>query len=223
MAVIAIDGPAGSGKSTTAKLVAKELGFIYVDTGAMYRAVALESINRKANLSDASEIAEIATQLKIHFKEKEDGQHIFLDDKDVSEEIRRNEVSEAASIIATYTGVRKHLVKIQQDIGRHNNVVMEGRDIGTVVFPEAEVKIFMIATYPTRAERRQSDLVKKGEEIKIPALVNQLKERDLRDSSREDSPLMKTEESIVIDTTLLTIEEQVSKVVNIAREKLNLK
>ena len=222
MSIIAIDGPAGSGKSTTARLVAKKLGFIYIDTGAMYRVVAYATLKSGISIEDETSIANLASNLKISFREGLEKQLVFLNNEDVSKEIRTSEVSEAASIIAIYSQVRKILVEMQQRMGKNCNAVMEGRDIGTVVFPQAELKIFLIATYPTRACRRQRDLIKKGEEIKIPALVNQLKKRDKRDKERQDSPLKKAPDAVELDTTLLTINEQVDKVVELAKVRLNL-
>ncbi len=223
VAVIAIDGPAGSGKSTTARLVAHDLGFIYIDTGAMYRAAALSALRVGIDINNEEAVTMNTVNISIAFRDSANGQRVILNNADVTDEIRTTEVSDAASKIATYSRVRRQLVKLQREMGQTQDSVMEGRDIGTVVFPKAEVKIFLVASYPTRAGRRQMDLISHGEEIDIPHLVKQLEDRDRRDKGRADSPLLKAADAIEIDTTLLTIEEQVEIVKGIARARLLIK
>jgi CMP/dCMP kinase len=218
--IIAIDGPAGSGKSTTAKLVAKELNLIYVDTGAMYRAVALKVLKTDCKFDEIEKITKIVKAIKVHFERIVDEQHIFLNDDDVSEEIRTPEVTNASSPISAIPVVREVMVELQRKLGKNGGVVMEGRDIGTVVFPEADFKFFLIASLGERAKRRFSEMQKKGINVDLYELEKEILARDVRDSSRNDSPLVKAKDAIEIDTTGLSIEEQVNNILRIVKDKL---
>lgn len=217
---IAIDGPAGSGKSTTAKLVAKELGLQYVDTGAMYRAVALKILKTNTDPNDIDKISKLVKDIDISFKTDNNELKIFLDGEDVTEAIRNPEVTNLSSPISAIPSVREAMVNLQKNLGKNGGVVMEGRDIGTVVMPDADIKIFLIASLHERTKRRHLELQKKGIEKDFYELEKEILARDVRDSSREISPLTKAPDAIEIDTTNLTIEEQVEKIVSIAKERM---
>lgn len=206
--IIAIDGPAGSGKSTTAKLLAKKLGYLYIDTGAMYRAVTLFAIKNNI-LNDENKIIELASELEIELKLEDGITKVFVNGKDVSEEIRSLEVNQNVSPVSKIEGVRKILVEKQKQIGKNGGVVMEGRDITTVVFPNADVKVFLTASIDERARRRALEFAQKGQEVDIEKVKQNILERDRIDSSRSVSPLTKSPDAIEVDTSNLTIEEQV--------------
>jgi len=219
--VVAIDGKAGSGKSTTAKGVAKRLNFFYLDTGAMYRAFTLKYIKAGGNKNiDLELIKDLLTHTEIELIQKNSELQIYLDGVDVSKEIRTPEVNELVSPISAIKEVRDWMVKKQQEIAKGKNIVCEGRDMATVVFPEAQVKIFMDADLSTRAERRRKELQEKGVEISFEESLDNLKYRDDYDSNREHSPLKKADDAIVIDTTNLTIEQEIELVEKIVRERL---
>ncbi|BDQ01459.1 (d)CMP kinase [Ignavibacterium sp.] len=206
--IIAIDGPAGSGKSTTAKLLAKKLGYLYIDTGAMYRAVTLYAIKNNI-LNDEEKIIELASKLNIELK-FEDGQtKVNVNGKDVTEEIRSLEVNQNVSPVSKIEGVRKILVQKQKEMGKNGGVVMEGRDITTVVFPNADVKIFLTASIDERARRRALEFAQKGQQVDIEKVKQNILERDRIDSSRDVSPLTKSPDAVEIDTSNLSIEQQV--------------
>jgi len=211
--VIAIDGPAASGKSTTARMVAQKLGYLYIDTGAMYRAAGLKALRLGISFSDREAIAKMMEQTDISQKPSPLGPLTFLDGVDVSGLIRSPEVSQAASDISAITSVRQRLVALQQQMGREGGVVMEGRDISTVVFPTAEVKVFMKASIQQRACRRKAELEAKGMTMDLKELEKQIENRDRQDSQRADSPLTCTPDSLVIDTSTLTIDQQVEMVI----------
>lgn len=210
--MIAIDGPAASGKSTTAKLVAAKLGYLYIDTGAMYRALGLKARRLGIPFTDIPAIARMADETSIVQKPGGDDVVTYLDGLDVSCEIRTPEVSQLASDISTIPEVRRRLVAQQQEMGRDGGVVMEGRDISTVVFPDAEVKVYMEASVQERARRRLQELSHKGVAVTLEEVERQIRERDLQDSTRADSPLSKAPDALVIDTTGLSIEQQVELV-----------
>jgi cytidylate kinase len=210
--VIAIDGPAASGKSTTAKLVANRLGYLYIDTGAMYRAMGLKAGQLGIPISDSGSIAAMAEATVITQKPGRKGVTTFLDGRDVSREIRTPEASQLASDISTIPAVRRRLVAQQQEMGKDGGVVMEGRDITTVVFPEAEVKVYMEASVQETARRRQAELARKGMPATLAEIEEQIRARDRQDSTRADSPLLRAAGALVIDTTGLTIELQVEMV-----------
>lgn len=215
--IIAIDGPAGSGKSTTAKLLAKKLGYLYIDTGAMYRAVTLYAIKNNL-LDDEKKIIDLSNQLNIELK-FEDGQtKVSVNGKDVTEEIRSLEVNQNVSPVSKIEGVRKILVQKQKEMGKNGGVVMEGRDITTVVFPNADVKIYLTATIDERARRRALEFAQKGQQVDIEQVKQNILDRDRIDSSRDVSPLTKSPDAVEIDTSNLSIEQQVEQILEEAKK-----
>ncbi len=219
--IIAIDGPAGSGKSTTARLVAQKLGYIYIDTGAMYRALTLKVIEAGIDPKDENSIVELAEKTKIELLYQNGNLKVMLDDKDVTEKIRTPEVTSLVSIVSAHPKVRDVMVKKQRELGKNGGVVMDGRDIGTVVFPDADLKIFMNADIKERAKRRQKEMQMQGFDADIEELVKEIEERDKLDSTREVGPLKKANDAVEIDTTNLTIDEQVDLVLRLAYELIN--
>ena len=207
--IIAIDGPAATGKSTTAKALAQRLAFTYLDTGAMYRAVTLLTLRKKIKISENSDLVSLLEQFDLKIEQHENKILVFLNGEDVSDEIRRLDVTENVSRVSALSIVRKTLVKIQRKIANDQNCVVEGRDIGTVVFPNAEVKFYVVADYDVRAKRRLLDFKRLGEEKSIDNLIKEIKNRDKYDSERKDSPLLKANDAIEVDTTNMTIEQQV--------------
>ncbi|ROL58589.1 (d)CMP kinase [Bacteroidetes/Chlorobi group bacterium Naka2016] len=218
--IIAIDGPAGSGKSTTAKLLAQKLRYKYIDTGAMYRAVTLFWLRKNLPLEEKA-VCQILPEISIDLQYNNNGLSIFLNGEDVSEAIRLPEVTNFVSPISTFKCVREFLVEQQRTIGANGAVVMDGRDIGTVVFPNADLKIFLVASVEERVRRRLLELKQKGVAISPEEVRMQIIERDRIDSTRQHSPLQKALDAIEIDTTNLTIEEQVEKIYHLAIEKIN--
>ncbi len=218
--IIAIDGPAASGKSTTARLVAEQLGFLYVDTGAMYRAVALKVLERGYDLDAAESISQLVETTEVRLVRSKEGLRVFLDGRDVTEKIRKPEVSDAASAVSAIPKVREVLVREQRKMGESGGIVVDGRDIGTVVFPDADLKIYMVADVEERAKRRQRELLQKGggRAPDLNVLMQDIQERDKRDSSRALSPMKKAVNAIELDTTNLTIEGQVEFVLREARK-----
>ena len=214
---IAIDGPAGAGKSTIAKAVAKKLGFIYIDTGAMYRAVGVTALEKEIDPKDSERVISILNDIDMKIVSKEDGQHILI--KDVNGKIRTPQASMAASAVAVIPEVRLKLVDIQRQIASENCVVMDGRDIGTYVLPNAEIKIFLTASVEERAARRYKELVEKGEKCSLNDVVEDMIIRDKQDSEREFAPLKKADDSILLDTTHLDLEESVSAILKIVEER----
>lgn len=212
--VIAIDGPAGAGKSTTAKEVARRLGFTYVDTGAMYRAVTLATLEKDLSVEDDSGIAALAATADIEFRWIDTTHHTYLNGRDVTREIRSAEVAERVSPVSAIPGVRKVLVDRQREMRRQADIVMEGRDIGTNVFPDAEFKFFLQADLAVRARRRIKDYQKIGQELNQDQIIRELRQRDQIDSSREHSPLKRADDAIIVDTTHLKFSEQVDYIVN---------
>lgn len=218
--VVAIDGYSGCGKSSTARAVAKDLGFTYIDSGAMYRAATLHFLNHYLSPSNPQDVAKGLKTLEISFKINPDTgkQETYLNGINVEEEIRSMLVSEKVSEIATVKEIRRELVAQQKRLGKSKGVVMDGRDIGSVVFPDAELKIFMTADLETRAIRRQQELLEKGELVDLEDIKKNLAERDRIDSSRTESPLIKVCDAVEIDTSNLTFEEQVAQIVQRAKE-----
>ncbi|WP_331274087.1 (d)CMP kinase [Capillibacterium thermochitinicola] len=214
---IAIDGPAGSGKSTVAKRVADALGILYLDTGAMYRAVTLKALRAGLALDDEAALAKLAAATALEFKQTADGSyHLFMDGEDVSAQIRTAPVTKAVSAVSAVAGVREVLVKQQQRIGRQGGVVMDGRDIGTVVLPHADLKIFLTASLRERAYRRWLELQAKGDTVTIDEVEEDLKRRDAFDSGRSVAPLRPAPDSVTLDTTALSIEEVVERILALA-------
>ena len=222
---IAIDGFSSTGKSTVAKRLAKALGYIYVDTGAMYRAVTLHAM-RQGYIGDGflrkKELVEELKDLEISFKFNPDQgfAEVYLQGENVEKAIRTLDVSSYVSQIATISEVREQLVRQQQELGRHKGVVMDGRDIGSVVFPEAELKIFMTASAETRAQRRHLELLERGESVSYEDVLENVKSRDYIDSTRKDSPLKKTSDAIEIDNSHLSLEEQFQKLLELSKIKI---
>ena len=213
--VIAIDGPAGSGKSTTAKIVAERLGYTYLDTGAMYRALTYYALENKINPADEKKLAEIAEQLPLEFRRKDGANLVYLNGQDISSEIRTLEVTKNVSEVSAHFLVRKAMVAKQKELGKNGSIVAEGRDTTTVVFPDADLKIYMDASVKERARRRLLDLSKMGIESDLRKQEQDISRRDEYDSERQHSPLCTAEDAVVIDTTNLTIEKQVDRIVEL--------
>lgn len=219
--VIAIDGPAGAGKSTIAKLVAEKLGYIYIDTGAMYRAVTLEFLNSKKPYSDAL-VSDIAKNIDITFKREPDCNHVYVNKKEVTSLLRSSEVTKNVSKVSAVGEVRIAMVEAQRKIGSQGKVVMDGRDIGTVVFPKADIKIFLTASVEERAKRRFLELKSKGEKVNIEDLQKDIATRDKLDTEREVAPLRCAEDAIYLDTSSMNIDEVVNKILEISKESSNV-
>ena len=217
--VVAIDGPAGAGKSTVAKLLAERLSFSYLDTGALYRAATLKVIDENIDISDCNRVAAVVKGCKIYFSE--DGS-VLLDGRDVTERIRQPFINKSLSEVARNPSVRKFLGELQRKIAEGNNVVVEGRDSTTVVFPDAECKIYLDASIKVRAKRRHRELVKKGIEAELIQVEESIRKRDFADISRKDGPLKRAEDAVYVDTSDLTIEEVVKVLKGIVEERANV-
>jgi cytidylate kinase len=215
--VVTIDGPAAAGKSTTARAVARALGFLYVDTGALYRALALKVQNGGISPDDLSAVERCASDSELNLSGSADHPRVWLDGTDVSEEIRTPAVSELASRLAAQPGVRRRLVEIQRGLSERGRLVAEGRDLGTVVFPDADVKIYLDADLATRARRRYRELERRGIPVPLDEVRDELKRRDARDRGRTDSPLTVPPNAVVVDTSNLGIEQQVDAVLEAVR------
>ncbi|MCU0452193.1 MAG: (d)CMP kinase [Bacteroidetes bacterium] len=211
--VIAIDGPAASGKSTTARLVANALGYLHIDTGAMYRAVTLAVLRRGVDPSSADAVVQVAQSVRVELIPAPDGSHVLLDGEEVSSAIRKPEVTANVSAVSSYQPVRDLMVDLQRRLSAGGGAVLEGRDIGTVVLPQADLKIYMVANVSARAQRRQRDLAAAGIDADETALVHDIQERDRKDSTRLASPLRKAPDAMEVDTSDLTIEQQVQLIV----------
>ncbi|EOT42488.1 (d)CMP kinase [Enterococcus columbae] len=218
---IAIDGPASSGKSTVAKIIAKDFNYIYTDTGAMYRSVTYLALKYQVDFTDEKALVDLIHRYPITFKQAEGGQLVFVDGQDVTMAIRLPEVTQHVSQIAALKAVRQELVKQQQSIAKAGGVVMDGRDIGTVVLPDAQVKIFLNASVEERAQRRYKENMEKGIACDFDELKEAIAKRDYYDSHRENSPLKQASDAIAIDTTGMSIDEVVLAIENIAKQKLN--
>jgi CMP/dCMP kinase len=213
--IIAIDGPAGAGKSTIAKELARRLHYLYIDTGAMYRAIAWKVLQDEIELEDIARIGLIAAESRIELQGSVDELRVRIDDRDITAEIRTPQVSQTASIVSAIPAVRRALVAQQQEMGRVGNIVMEGRDIGTIVFPDAEVKIFLDASTEARANRRFAEDAQKGIAASVEETRAAIVSRDERDSSRADSPLAQADDAIYIDSSSFTVEEVIAQVMQI--------
>ena len=216
---IAIDGPAGAGKSTIAKKVAKELDFIYVDTGAMYRSMALYLIRKGVKAEEKNKIIELLPEIHVTLAYVEGEQHVYLNKEDVSSLIRNEEVSQMTSSVSTIPEVREALLSLQRNLAKENNVLMDGRDIGTCVLPNAELKIYLTASTKVRAKRRYDEMIEKGMECNLKELEASIKERDQRDINREIAPLKQAEDAVFLDTSDMNIEEVVSAIIRLVKER----
>lgn len=225
MISVAMDGPVGAGKSSVARESAKKLGFIYVDTGALYRGVALYTVRKGVSDNDesfAEKVEALLNEITVEIKIENGEQHIFLCGEDVSEEIRLPKISMAASSVSQIPAVRAFLLELQRDIAKKNNVLMDGRDIGTVVLPEAQVKIFITAAPEIRAKRRFEELVNKGVETTLEQVLGDLNRRDYQDSHRAAAPLKMAEGAVLLDTSDLTFEQSVESVVGLVKKAMQL-
>ena len=212
--IIAIDGPSGSGKTTTAKLLAERLKIMHMDTGAMYRAVTWGLLNEEINIEQSKHLNSFLNEMDIVFNESND---IFLNKRNISLKIRTKDITSKVSLVSSISEVRSALVRIQREMSKNIDFVIEGRDIGTVVFPNADFKFYLTADINIRAKRRKSDLKKIGEDFTVNEIKKQIEIRDLKDSTRENSPLKKAIDAIVIDTSTLTVNEQIEKIINIIK------
>lgn len=218
---IAIDGPAGAGKSTISKKVANELGYVYIDTGAMYRTVGLYLIEHGVDIKNEKEkVVEMLEDISIDMKTTPQGQLMFLNGEDVTSKIRTEQVSMAASLVAVIGEVRKKLVALQREFAGTRNVIMDGRDIGTHVFPDAECKIYLTASARARGERRYAENIEKGIPCDLEEVCKDIEARDLNDSTRKESPLKQADDAILLDTTELSLEESIEKATAIIKERI---
>lgn len=223
MIAIAIDGPAGAGKSTIAKKISAELGYVYVDTGALYRAIGLYAIRSGVPEQTEQYVVPLLPEIRVELKFIDHMQRVFLNAEDVSEAIRQNEVSMAASNVSAIPAVREFLFALQQQIARENNVIMDGRDIGTVVLPHADIKIFLTASPEDRAKRRHLELLQKGQEVDFDTLLQEIIERDHNDSTRAIAPLKKAEDAIAVDTSGNSLEESIALLTDLIKSHLQKK
>ncbi|EEG29255.1 cytidylate kinase [[Clostridium] methylpentosum DSM 5476] len=220
MISVAIDGPAGAGKSTIARAAAAQLGFIYVDTGALYRSIGLFAVQKKIDFAQKNDIIALLGQIDVELTFVDGEQRVLLCGEDVSDEIRSPEVSMAASVVSAIPEVRSFLFDLQKDMAKHNNVVMDGRDIGTVVLPKAQVKIFLTASPEVRAKRRCLELEQKGERVSYEDVLADIRQRDYNDTHREIAPLKQAEDAVLVDTSELTLEESVQTLTGLIRSRL---
>lgn len=220
MIAVAIDGPAGAGKSTIARKVSEEIGFIYVDTGALYRTIGYYAILHNIDPEDKDKISACLDNIKITLKFNQGKQCVFIGDIDVSDKIRTPEISMAASAVSAIPSVRKFLLDLQKNLALENNVIMDGRDIGTVVLPNADIKIFLTASSEERAKRRYADLKIKDKDIKFQDVLNDIKQRDFNDINREIAPLKPADDAIIVDTTGESLEQSVSRLSSLIRERI---
>ena len=218
--IIAIDGPAGSGKSTVAKKVAKELGFLYIDTGAMYRALTLKAIAKGVDFKNEEALIGLSKNMDIELEDSSDSLKVYLDKKDVSQEIRTMEVTKKVKVLAALKGVRENMAKLQRKLGQSSSgAVLEGRDIGTVVFPKAAHKFYLDASFETRAMRRFKELEEKGFSVSLDEIKKDVKQRDATDMTREVAPLKKAEDALAIDTTEMTIKDVTEKILGAVKSR----
>lgn len=219
---IAIDGPAAAGKSTVAKIVAENLSYIYIDTGAMYRSLTFKAIENGIDIDNEAALADLLRATTIELKPGEVGQLVFVDGKNVTNEIRQTTVTNSVSNVSKHRLVREDMVSRQQALAKDGGVVMDGRDIGTHVIPDAELKIFLLASVDERAERRHNENISKGIPSDLNRLKQEIEQRDKLDSEREVSPLRKAEDALIIDTTSMTIDDVVKNIMNLANERIEL-
>lgn len=214
---VAIDGPAGAGKSTIAKLVAKEKGYIYVDTGAMYRGLAIHFLDKGIQPQETEKVIEACKDAEVTIAYEDAVQHVYLNGKDISSRLRNEEVGNMASVTSAIPEVRKKLLELQQNIAKTQNVIMDGRDIGTCVLPHADVKVYLTASVETRAKRRYQELQEKGEDCNLEEIAHDIEERDRRDMTREIAPLKQAEDAVLVDSSDMTIAEVVKTIVDLCR------
>lgn len=217
---VALDGPGGAGKSTIAKQVAKKKGIVYVDTGAMYRAIALYMLDHKIDIHSQTAVASALKGVKIDLEYRDGTQCVLLCGEDVSSKIRENAVSMAASVTSAYKEVRAFLMDAQRNVAKTTSVIMDGRDIGTVVLPDAKVKIFLSADPKVRARRRHKELLEKGRQVSFETVLEDIQKRDWQDTNRSESPLRKADDAVLIDTSNLNFEQAVEAVMNVIDEKI---
>ena len=217
---VAIDGPAGAGKSTIAKLVAKEKGYIYVDTGAMYRGLAIHFLDKGIQPQETEKVIEACKDAEVTIAYEDAVQHVYLNGKDISSRLRNEEVGNMASVTSAIPEVRKKLLELQQNLAKTQNVIMDGRDIGTCVLPHADVKVYLTASVETRAKRRYQELQEKGEDCNLEEIAHDIEERDRRDMTREIAPLKQAEDAVLVDSSDMTIDEVVTEIVALARERM---
>lgn len=214
---VAIDGPAGAGKSTIAKLVAKEKGYIYVDTGAMYRGLAIHFLDKGIQPQETEKVIEACKDAEVTIAYEDAVQHVYLNGKDISSRLRNEEVGNMASVTSAIPEVRKKLLELQQNLAKTQNVIMDGRDIGTCVLPHADVKVYLTASVETRAKRRYHELQEKGEDCNLEEIAHDIEERDRRDMTREIAPLKQAEDAVLVDSSDMTIAEVVKTIVDLCR------
>lgn len=217
---IALDGPSGAGKSTIAKRLSAELGFVYVDTGAMYRTVGLYCLQNNVDIDDEAAVAAVLPNINIELKYIDGEQRILLNGTDVSKEIRMNEVSMAASKTSAYKPVRAFLLDAQRNVAKTQSVIMDGRDIGTVVLPDAEIKIFIVGDATVRAKRRHKELLEKGQNISLQEVLEDIITRDHNDTNRAEAPLRQAKDAVLLDTTYKNFEESYEAVLEIVKSKM---
>ena len=214
---VAIDGPAGAGKSTIAKLVAKEKGYIYVDTGAMYRGLAIHFLDKGIQPQETEKVIEACKDAEVTIAYEDAVQHVYLNGKDISSRLRNEEVGNMASVTSAIPEVRKKQLELQQNLAKTQNVIMDGRDIGTCVLPHADVKVYLTASVETRAKRRYQELQEKGEDCNLEEIAHDIEERDRRDMTREIAPLKQAEDAVLVDSSDMTIDEVVKTIVDLCR------
>jgi len=216
---VAIDGPAAAGKSTVAKIVAEQFAYVYIDTGAMYRALTLKALTNHINIDNENDLYDLLIKSDIVLKPSSNGQLVFLDDQNVTEAIRTADVTNSVSAVAKHAAVRKEMVRIQQELAGKGGIVMDGRDIGTHVLPRAELKVFLIASVDERAKRRHTENLAKGFPSDLETLKKEIAERDRFDSEREVAPLKKADDAIEIDTTSLNIQQVAERIISLINER----
>ena len=214
---VAIDGPAGAGKSTIAKLEEKEKGYIYVDTGAMYRGLAIHFLDKGIQPQETEKVIEACKDAEVTIAYEDAVQHVYLNGKDISSRLRNEEVGNMASVTSAIPEVRKKLLELQQNLAKTQNVIMDGRDIGTCVLPHADVKVYLTASVETRAKRRYQELQEKGEDCNLEEIAHDIEERDRRDMTREIAPLKQAEDAVLVDSSDMTIAEVVKTIVDLCR------
>lgn len=219
MVSIAIDGPSGAGKSSLAKALAKDLGYVYVDTGAMYRSIGLYAVRAGVDPHDADAVAALLPGIKLDIRLLDGTQHVYLNGEDVSTAIRAENIGMAASAVAAHPAVRTFLLDTQRGLAESQNILMDGRDIGTVILPDAPVKIFLTASAQSRAERRYKELIEKGQQVTMDGILHDINERDRQDMTRAVAPLKQADDAVLLDTSSLTLEESIAAVLRIIREK----